>query len=67
VTDGTRMTQVLYAGVRPSAVVQITQTGSYQAGDTLIFEFYWHRFRSGSVNAAVDILSYDLEVEEYFR
>lgn len=67
VTDGTRMTQVLYAGVRPSAVVQITQTGSYQAGDILIFEFYWHRFRSGSVNAAVDILSYDLELEEYFR
>jgi hypothetical protein len=67
VTDGTRMTQVLYAGVRPTTVVQITQTGSYQAGDTLIFEFYWHRFRSGSVNAAVEILSYDLEVEEYFR
>lgn len=66
-TDGTRMNRVIYAGVRPSAVVQITQSGSYQAGDKLIFEFYWHRSRSGSVNAAVDILSYDLEVEEYFR
>jgi len=67
VTDGTRMTQVLYAGVRPSTIVQITQVGSYQAGDTLIFEYYWHRFRSGSVNAAVEIQSYDLEVEQYFR
>lgn len=67
VTDGSRMTQVLYAGVRPGTVVQITQTGTYQPGDTLIFEYYWHRFRSGAVNAAVEIQSHDLEVEEYFR
>jgi hypothetical protein len=61
------MQYVLYAGRPLSAVLQVTQAGSYQAGDDLIVEYYWHRFRSGSVDAAIDIQSYDLEIEEYYR
>jgi hypothetical protein len=67
VTDGARMTQVFYAGTRPQVVVQITSAGTYQPSDILIFEYYYHRFRSGSVNAAIQITGITLELEEYFR
>ena len=61
-------TTCFYAGSEPNAVIQITQAGSYQAGDILNVEYYFNRWRSlTTVNAKVGVSAIVLELEEYFR
>jgi hypothetical protein len=69
-TDGVRMSaiQIAPSGLDTAAGLAYLDKGiEYIAGDTITFEVYYQRNRTGSVNAALQIVQIELAVQEFFR
>jgi hypothetical protein len=69
-TDGVRMSAIQYApsGLDTTAGLAYLDKGvEYISGDTITFEVYYQRNRTGSVNAAMQIVQIELAVQEFFR
>ena len=68
--DGTRMSRVFFVppGVSTAAgLVWLDRGIEYEAGDTITFEFFYQRTRTGSTDAALQVADVALTVQEFFK